>query len=98
MMCVICGAEFTSNKPNQITCSVECREENLRRRNRENHRRHYAQKRGSGAVKKQQRQTTKPKENVCHNCGKQFTPNYAKEKFCSDKCRFQFFHMEDYIL
>lgn len=31
---------------------------------------------------------------ICQNCGKEFKPAYEHEHFCSDKCRFQFFHLE----
>ena len=32
------------------------------------------------------------KAGICHECGKSFTPSYVGEKFCSDECRFAFFH------
>ena len=31
---------------------------------------------------------------VCQYCGKVFKPHYHGEHFCSDDCRFHFFHME----
>lgn len=142
MKCIICGKEFSSNFPNQITCSPACRHARVLQNNRNSRRKRDAEKRGKtvaiGTIKKcvvcgkdftlthskqvccsdacrairyrkhqynyddifikkkPTVQTLKPVE--CHNCGKQFTPSYKGEKFCSDKCRFQFFHLEDYIL
>ena len=29
---------------------------------------------------------------ICHECGEVFKPAYPAEKFCSDECRFSFFH------
>lgn len=26
----------------------------------------------------------------CHNCGSDYKPKHPKQRFCSDKCRFQF--------
>lgn len=33
-----------------------------------------------------------PSKAICHECGEVFKPAYPAEKFCSDECRFSFFH------
>lgn len=85
--CPVCGKEFIKKYKNQVCCSDECQQERTRRKKRE-YEYHF-----DTEQKQQQDKPLKPA--ICHNCGEQFTPNYAKEKFCSDKCRFQFFHLEE---
>lgn len=89
LKCPVCGEEFIKEYKNQVCCSPECQK--LR-----NHDKRNADKLWRREQEKKQGKT--PKAYECHNCGKQFTPNYAKEKFCSDKCRLQFFHLEEWLL
>ena len=70
--CIICGKEFETNYPHQVTCGGECRSEMARKKARERGRKRYQ---------------AKPKEKItCLLCGKEFQGHRGR-KYCSDKCR-----------
>lgn len=56
--CIVCGKEFETNYPHQVTCGAECRREMKRRKARERGRKRY---------------WAKPKVKItCRLCGKNF--------------------------
>ena len=93
--CVICGKEFDATKyPHKLTCSREC----SRARQHQQQLEFYYQKKKLPKPEAQPDPKIKLlPENICHNCEKEFTPAYKGEKFCSDKCRFQYFGLEEWI-
>lgn len=74
--CVVCGKEFISNKPNKITCSEECKNEN---------------KKSWGIKRYQKRKVVKPdKHFICVICGSDFIVSGNKGgrfKTCSAQCK-----------
>lgn len=85
-VCVTCGKEFQTRSNHKINCSPECSKQyqgNFK----------IAGRKSSIVIKTvTQLAPTKPTgKNVCQCCGKHFTPAYPTEKFCSNRCRFQFF-------
>ena len=81
--CVICGKEFETRSTKRTCCSKECSQENIQR---------------SVIAYKSKKFEPNPNvekiellgEGICRACFKKFEPRYQGEKFCSDKCRFEF--------
>lgn len=86
--CKECGKLFLPSKPYQLFCSLECG------RSYQN-----ALKRIDNAkLGKKSGVLVRKSETECANCGKEFKPAYKGERFCSDKCRIQFFHLGEEFL
>ena len=89
--CVICGREFEAKIKWQTICSDECRKI---------YKREYQRKFRSSLAKDIPTAESGRMKSVncgCWACGKSFERNFANERFCSDKCRTQYFGVEDYV-
>ena len=91
-VCVVCGNNFETNKPNQKVCSAECKRVVNKIRNRD-----YRKKMSNAPQKKDNtpKKTQKPLE--CFACKKFFERNFANEKFCSDECRLKYFKVNERV-
>lgn len=79
-ICVICGAEFTPAKSNQVTCSPECSKENNRRKGLE-------RKRKARDIQRAVREINPSGfHRKCVVCGKEFTTYAVNKVTCSLGC------------
>ena len=86
MKCPKCGKDFKPQALGQQYCSRACRIA------------------VEGKIKPKPIQPLQKEESIpkifkqakveCRNCGKYFVPAWPGEKFCSDICRIQFFHLD----
>lgn len=86
-ICPHCGKEFETHYLDKIYCSREC----YNKAKNERQKLYEKQKR----EQKREQKDLPPKiikvRGKCLACGKTFNPAFATEKFCSDKCRCNFF-------
>lgn len=92
-VCDICGKEFQTVNIQQKYCSHQCADKGKKinqqirwRRYREAHSLDV-----KTAVKPRKANQHTTKSTVCLACGKKFKQSFYHEKFCSDKCRIDYF-------
>jgi len=87
--CPICGKTFESNYYRQKYCSEDCYRQGNRNRSAERVRKNSS--------KRVEPPNTRPAfvKGACLHCGKKFSATFPNEKFCSDKCRLNYFSLDD---
>lgn len=86
--CVICGEEFESNYPNQITCSKECSMANKKAQKKQWQKDHYREL--YERYKKPKHEIVEESddnEKTCVVCGKKFVTKDSRVVCCSEECK-----------
>lgn len=86
--CKICGKKFFTLHSTQKCCSAECSRINKANLTILNNNRISERRRQEQTVVHFDLKT-------CKNCGKKFTPKFLNEKMCSDRCRLQYFGINE---
>ena len=95
--CVVCGEEFETTSHCKNVCSEKCKRKknsmrcvNYQRRKREERKALGIEKPKKERKKPERRkwQPAKYKPRKCVKCGKEYTPYCARQKYCSDLCRY----------
>lgn len=79
--CKLCGNEFVKTSPNQLYCPDTCTEAGWKASK-------AAREKELHQLEKEGKHTPSPtRDHTCKNCGKEYTSKHPHSKYCSRKCR-----------